>query len=41
MKDHGLTYKQIAAKYGSCETAVRRYHRLYERYGIEIFATNK
>lgn len=41
MKDQGMTYAQIAKKYGSCKSAVNRYHRLYERYGIEIFAKNK
>jgi len=41
MKNQGMTYAQIAKKYGSCRSAVTRYHRLYERYGVDIFATNK
>ena len=41
MKDQGMTYAQIAKTYGSCKSAVTRYHRLYERYGIKIFAKNK
>jgi uncharacterized protein YerC len=41
MRTQGMTYAQIARNYGSCKTTVTRYHRLFERYGIEIFAKNK
>ena len=38
MRDRGMTYQQIAKRYGSGAATVRRYHRLFEKYGLVIFA---
>ncbi len=34
----GMPYKAISYKLGKSENTVRRYHRLFEMYGLEAFA---
>lgn len=41
MRDKGLTYQVIAEKMGYAWNTVNRYHRLYEKFGIEVFADDR
>ena len=41
MRDQGHIYRTIADKMGYAPHTVARYHRLYEKFGIEVFADDK
>ena len=41
MRDQGLPYRAIAEKMGYASHTVNRYDRLYEKFGIEVFADDK
>ena len=41
MRDAGKPYRVIADKMGFSMHTVNRYHRLYEKFGIEVFADDK
>ena len=41
MRDKGDSYRVIAKKIGYHHHAIARYHRLYEKFGIEVFANDK
>jgi hypothetical protein len=41
MRDEGRIYRYIAKRMGFSVHAVTRYHRLYEKFGIEVFADDK
>lgn len=41
MRDAGKPYRVIADKMGFSMHTVTRYHRLYEKFGIEVFADDK
>lgn len=38
LRAKGLYYKDVAEKAGFCQNTIRRYLRLYEKYGEKIFA---
>jgi len=41
MRKQGYQYKAIARKVHRSVTAVNRYHRVYEKFGIDVFADDK
>ena len=41
MRDKGYIYRTIADKMGYSPHTIARYHRLYEKFGIEVFADDK
>ena len=41
MRNQGHIYRTIADKLGYAPHTVARYHRLYDKFGIEVFADDK
>ena len=41
MRRQGLGYKAIARKVHRSVTTVNRYHRVYEKFGIDAFAEDR
>lgn len=41
MRRQGYQYKAIARKVHRSVTTVNRYHRVYEKFGIDVFAEDR
>ena len=41
MREQGYPYKTISAKINKSVTTIARYDRMYEKYGIEVFASDR
>ena len=41
MREQGYPYKTISAKINRSVTTVARYDRVFEKYGIEVFASDR
>lgn len=41
MREQGYPYKTISAKINKSVTTIARYDRMFEKYGIEVFASDR
>ena len=41
MREQGYPYKTISAKINKSVTTIARYDRVFEKYGIEVFASDR